>query len=180
MCGKVPYRVPLTDKCIANIFHQAMACILFPSFFLPILPSFCISSDLWVSTCVLREQEKGLGPPLGPWSAVLVLSCSGATCGLAGTSGYWVYSLVSQGKSACSQQPFASTFLVTIRSTFHFPSTRPTTRKALMLWLIPQGLRCVQLGVQVVVDIVHLAHGHPVLRAHWQGQQPQWLTQGPV
>lgn len=39
--------------------------------------------------------------------------------------------------------------------------------------LIPQGLGCPQLGVQVVVDTVHLAQSHPVPTAQRQGQEPQ-------
>lgn len=39
--------------------------------------------------------------------------------------------------------------------------------------LVPQDLGRPQLGVQVVVDAVHLAEGHPVPPAQWQGQQPQ-------
>lgn len=39
--------------------------------------------------------------------------------------------------------------------------------------LVAQGLRCPQLGVQVVVDAIHLTQGHPVPPAQWQRQQPQ-------
>lgn len=46
--------------------------------------------------------------------------------------------------------------------------------------LVAQHLRRPQLGVQVVVDAVHLAQGHPVPPAQGQGQQPQRDRRGQV
>lgn len=116
-----------------------MACIFFHlSFLLAFLPFAC-PQIYWGSTCILREQRKGLGPPQGPWGAVLVLSCSGAVCGPAGTAGQAALFLKVN-------QPAASSLLPPppwspSETPFPFPQTGQPPGKLWCYDLSPQSLR---------------------------------------